>query len=265
MATGGWPYLHPAKAPHQGLQLSDPLPLFQTFGRNPQQMGEEMKVFTNLFRTELNHAGHWECAKTTYLIYITNDGISTTIRNFNGKHAEITLIERLTERYVKKTEIPMHVDVYINNSPCKECASALIDYLGKCRQSYINIYFANLYNIRRKSCIEKTENHVQLVDKADSMENSNGLRMLLDHKRCTLQPFNKEAWKHLLMAHGFIENPQVFDQMYIYHARKEGDDRSRAEEDVLLEYDLEYIEKEEVLSTSDYITMGSRQYCIPQT
>ncbi|XP_062598176.1 C-_U-editing enzyme APOBEC-1-like [Saccostrea cucullata] len=205
--------------------------------------GGKVDVFEHIFRTELDHRGSWKNATRTILIYTVNKSSWTKIQNVYLKHAEETLIKQLEKEYLMKIEkIRINVDVYINNSPCAECADRLHAFLENYPEVQMYIYFANLYNIRRNSCIKnmttKDEEHVWRVSNFKSIKNSMGLVMLLDHNRCTLQPFNKQTWVNLLDL--LKDNRIDFNQMY----QEICGDRSREEEDAYLREDLEIIKKE---------------------
>ncbi|XP_062605950.1 uncharacterized protein LOC134267754 [Saccostrea cucullata] len=136
----------------------------------------------------------------------------------------------------------MHVEVYMNNSPCRDCAERLLEFLTSHRRANITIHFSNLYKIWRKSCIMERCKHWLAVKRIDSNDNADGLRMLMDHRRCNIQPFDCKAWLDLMgILH--IQSPE-FEQIYMY--QNDGNDRSREKEDTLLQKDLNLITDQEM-------------------
>ncbi|XP_062598178.1 uncharacterized protein LOC134259586 [Saccostrea cucullata] len=84
--------------------------------------------------------------------------------------------------------------------------------------------------------------HWLAVKRIDSNDNADGLRMLMDHRRCNIQPFDCKAWLDLMgILH--IQSPE-FEQIYMY--QNDGNDRSREKEDTLLQKDLNLITDQEM-------------------
>ncbi|XP_062585060.1 uncharacterized protein LOC134246714 [Saccostrea cucullata] len=204
-------------------------------------------IFHCIYNTKLNHDDSVKDVYDTYIIFVVNKYKYGKIKNAYKKHAELTLIEKLSSLYPHNR--PMHVDVYMNNSPCRDCALELLEFLEASRQTQITVYFANLYNIRRKSCIISMEKHVKKVEKNDDDQNSEGLRRLMDHKRCKLLPFNLPAWTELYDIFG-VQDPE-FELNVDYTLMKAGKDRSREKEDLLLLEDLDYIYLQEICKHDD--------------
>lgn len=197
-----------------------------------------------------NDFGKWERVKTTYLVYTIDDDDPIIIKN-EGYHAEEQLIKELIQQGKVKDpdvsdnfkEMSLHdkkkmITIFINNSPCSQnphnCAGVLIDIL-KCNVNvHLRLYVANLYNIRRESC--KEEFHNKLIEIENHRANYRGLRNLMQHDRCKIMAFTKDIWKGLFkMTTGSDQLPDNYDNI------KDGNDRSRGTEDILVQTDLDHI------------------------
>lgn len=135
----------------------------------------------------------------------------------------------------------------MNNSPCSSpghnCTDKLIAILNKYERFRLKLIVANLYNIRRKSCTESNEDHIK-SKRLDTTHTANyiGLRNLMQHKRCKIKAFSKKTWERLVKKMNVI--PEVKkDILDNYTIQKEGNDRSRENEDKLIKKDLEYIRR----------------------
>jgi hypothetical protein len=154
-----------------------------------------------------------------------------------GDHTEKQLIARLKRDDRLKDGKNVSVRVFTNNSPCKDCALKLMDFFESRKSAYIRIYAANLYNIKRKSCMKKKEGHVEFVSDRKSDRNAEGLKELNELSNCEMGIFNREAWYEL------IDRLQIRVKYFYkqYDKKSKGNDRSRRREDKRLKKDLQYI------------------------
>lgn len=181
-------------------------------------------------KTVLDH-DNWERAKTTYLIAkIIVDGEERilNLRNKRGIHAEMVLIKELKELNVSA------VTLYMNNSPCYQCATALIKYLDTNDDVKLTLFVTCLYRVKRMSC----EKHSKCIKK--ETENNKGLKNLKIHYRCTIKAFTIKAWKELLKL---LEVSSKFRKQFWkeYYITQSKFVRSRKEEDKYIRSDLRKI------------------------
>lgn len=191
----------------------------------------------------MNHRS-WdgENVRDTCLIYIVDKGEPKILSNEEGKHAEINLKEELLKDDMDMA-VQRNIQVYINNSPCRACADELIVFLDMEKNSkvHMEIYAASLYNIKRKSCIDNGEPHVNSMDEKESEKesdsNAEGLRKLMEHPNCEMRVFKEKAWDDLM--HILEIHQEDFNERY--ETTSEGNDRSRRNEDERLKEDLKDI------------------------
>lgn len=220
--------------------------------------------------------GKWRKAKTTHLVCkIGADDpilISNTYGSAKGNHAE----EKMIQELIKKSKVKdstkstnssgpesdiidklnkmaieepkkeskteetksLTITIFINNSPCSQfphnCTGELIKMLDNNDQVNLILYVANLYNICRESC--KVEYHNGFIGQKNHTDNYTGLRNLMLHKRCTIKAFNKDVWKKLFEMMTKLDEP-----LDDYGNIKEGDERSRKDEDERIQTDLDHI------------------------
>lgn len=180
-------------------------------------------------------------ASSTYLVY-TIEGMHKPEILKNGTiHAEKQLISIIQETFTG----PLKIIIYINNSPCAECANLLKKFLVDNQNIQMVLYIAHLYNIQRRSCIRrkkarKNENHIKYISDAKHEENYLGLRNLMSLRgyRCRIEAFTKKIWKDLLNVTGISR--QI---MKNYNRRKKQYDRSRKNEDRRIKKDLNGIKR----------------------
>lgn len=204
-----------------------------------------------MYETVLNHSRKWERAMTTHIvckiagedspIKITNDP-----KGAGNKHAEKKLIKQLKEKIKAKKKGGGHellkITIYINNSPCSDsehkCTKQLINFLKKNKHVSLEMFVANMYNIRRKSC--KDEKHYALVDLDVHEANYKGLKKLMQHDRCEIMAFTKNVWEKLL---NFVTVSEECKKQLLeeYGNKMVGNDRSREEEDRRIQKDLDHI------------------------
>lgn len=146
-----------------------------------------------MWNTVLNHGyGYSELggslAKTTYLVCKIDSVPKPLIKgNDQGTHAEEQL-----KNYLEQMKLPKNkVTVYINNSPCADCAQILKDYLENNKGIHLTLYVTHLYNIRRMSCemgAKKNEGHMKFIKENEHEANYKGLRdlMNLEDNRCKI-------------------------------------------------------------------------------
>lgn len=218
--------------------------------------------------TNLDYYGKWNYAQKTHLVYQINGDAPIIIQNipatkyYAGIHAENQMIEKLnkkgkekktngssslesevTELFTKMSIKPMSITIYINNSPCSqsphECTSKLIEYLDSNVNVHLRLYVASLYNICRESC--KEEYHNEHITPTKHEANYRGLRNLMQHGRCEIMAFTEDIWKQLFeMTTGSDQLPDDYDNM------KDGNDRSRKDEDERIQTDLNHIRNNEL-------------------
>lgn len=143
------------------------------------------------------------------------------------------------------------ITVYQNNSPCSSsqhnCTKALINYLEENTGDSLKLYVTNLFKIRRNSCTLREEGHLPWVKYDDHKASYNGLRELMRHKRCEIKAYTKKDWLELLKVVPVSvpdETKQLIDE---YYCTKIGNnDRSREEEDTLIQDDLNHIRDNEL-------------------
>lgn len=206
--------------------------------------------------------GKWNYAKTTHLVCKVDDDHPTCIliSNTAEKHAEVNLIQELIRKSkLKLTNISSGTDdvidginkmsinppskrkkiiIYINNSPCSECADALIDVLDSNVQVRLKLYVASLYYIRRKSCDEEYHNEFVPSDKHKS--NFNGLKKLMLQARCKIKAFTKDVWEELFNIVALSSKTKT-ELVNGYGHVMDDNDRSRESEDTRIQEDLYYI------------------------
>lgn len=179
--------------------------------------------------TVLNH-DNWEKAKTTYIIAkIIADGKERILRlkNETGMHAEKVLIRKLNELNVSD------VTLFMNNSPCYQCATALIEYLDTEEDVEMTLFVTCLYMVKRKSCKE----HSKCIK--NETENNDGLKNLKAYDRCTISGYTIKVWKDLLKLMDMsIEFRQQFWEKY---RNKQYSTRNRKKEDKYIRSDLKKI------------------------
>ena len=115
------------------------------------------------------------------------------VKNLPGEeHAEIVMMNSLEE--FRNQE--MEVKVYMNYSPCFQCAKALIRFVGNPQWKIkLVIYFVELYRVKRKSCLRdgRCRNHWKFWRKT----NVKGLQLLHSSQNFSLNNFTNTEWKDL--------------------------------------------------------------------
>lgn len=216
--------------------------------------GNEDKLDT-MWNTVLNHGYGYSIlggnlATTTYLV-CKIDGVPGTIikRNQEGTHAEEQLVNDLEQMKLLKKKIT----VYINNSPCADCALILKTYLKKNKGIHLTLYVTHLYDIRRMSCemgAKKNEGHMKFIKENEHEANYQGLRDLisLGDNRCKIEAFTEDVWRELHKVMGLTKDCQ--ERMKKYDTKitdpmnpKKSHDRSRKEEDTYIEEDLIHLQE----------------------
>lgn len=211
-------------------------------------------IIHRMWDTVLDHIRGYQdgLATTTCLVY-TIEGINKPgiIKN-TSQHAEEILIHQL-----RNFEEPLKITVYINNSPCFNCANLLKKFLNKNQRFQMVLYITHLYNIKRRSCLlrktkGKNEDHTETFTDDLHVTTYNGLRdlMMLRGNRCRIDAFTKKVWEDLLNVTGL--SSQMLDN---YTRRKKGYDRSRQNEDRRIKKDLNGIKR--TLNPITYIHVNS--------
>lgn len=222
---------------------------------------------------DLNDYGKWEKAKKTHLVCKIDGDDPIIIANTSGKakgnHAEEKLIQELmkkskvkgptnssgpesvitdmlkemsiekpkTESKTEETKT-LNITIYMNNSPCSNtvnnCAGELIKMLDSNVRVSLIVYVTNLYNICRESC--KDEYHNGFINHKNHKDNYTGLKTLMQHERCTIKAFTKDVWKEL-----FKMTTKSDEHLDDYDKIMDGNERSREDEDKLIQKDLDHI------------------------
>lgn len=208
---------------------------------------DEEKI-KKMYQTVLHHKFGWSNAKTTYLFCKLHDK-NTLIKKTNipksegNKHAEKLMIDDLKETALSEE---LHITVYLSNSPCSSithnCTYHLRKFLEDYRHVRLKIYVTSLYNIRRKSCDKEKNKHNRFIDVEDHFANSTGLWNLMQHDRCEVKAYSKEIWEKLLKELK-LSNSDEHDLLKTYTDKRNGNDRSREEEDKRIQEDLRSIGK----------------------
>lgn len=198
-----------------------------------------------MWDTVLDHIEGYKqgLASTTYLVYMIEGMHKPGILKNEPSHAEEKFINLLWKNH----KGPLKITIYINNSPCAECAKLLKEFVENNQNIQMVFYITHLYNIKRSSCIlrkktGKDERHIKYIRKANHEDNYRGLRnlMSLGGNRCRFEAFTEKVWKDLLVLSG-ISKELAKLQMGNYNRRKKGYDRSRQNEDRRIKKDLNWI------------------------
>lgn len=124
-----------------------------------------------------------------------------------GSHAEEQMLRKLREKiHDMKTEKgeavknKLKITVYINNSPCSDCADKLLEFLKENTNAVLEMFVASLYKINRKSCEQSEHFHSKNypIDKPEHKKNCDGLRKLMNHDHCSIYAYKIENWIKLL-------------------------------------------------------------------
>ncbi|XP_052695979.1 uncharacterized protein LOC128174470 [Crassostrea angulata] len=139
----------------------------------------------------------------------------------------------------------LHITVYLSNSPCSSiehnCTYDLRKFLDDFRHVMLKIYVTSLYNIRRKSCDKDHNKHNHIIKDEDHFANSTGLWNLMQHERCEVKAYSKKVWEKLLKELK-LSNSDEHDLLKTYTDIRNGNDRSREEEDKRILKDLRSID-----------------------
>lgn len=127
------------------------------------------------------------------------------IEQNGARHAEHILTDRLRNRVTTLTRSPnrqMSVTVYMNYSPCADCADILLELDREVRNRFnsmirLEVAFASLYNIQRNSC--RLDCRHRLCDDDTHDRNVDGL-LRLDSAGVALRTFGAADWTDLMEA-----------------------------------------------------------------
>lgn len=217
----------------------------------------------HMYETVLYHKGDFGRAMKVHLFCVIDGDdmyISITNKSKGGEnqHAEELLIEELKTRNIlmkaQSSSAALNITVYISNSPCSSsdhnCAKKLRDFLNNFQNVRMTLHVTNLFKILRESC--KGHNH-RIDD--EYYANTCGLWNLMHHGRCCVEPFNKAIWqklfncnKHLMFSEAVQKNlmNQYAEQRPYFDKKGKrcgNNDRSRNEEDELINSDLKVVGK----------------------
>lgn len=213
-----------------------------------------------MYETVLNHKGDFGRALKTYLFRMV-DGqkhacFTNEQKSGGNQHAEELLVKELEKMTFEADPNSFNaksviLTVFISNSPCSSnghnCAKKLKDFVRICQNVSLLVYVTHLYKILRVSC----ETHRHRIDD-DFYANTCGLWNLMQHERCEIKPYNRTVWNEFLNIEYFGFSSEVkekllrdYDQKRDYYDRNRKhdgtNDRSRKEEDGLIEKDLKAI------------------------
>lgn len=210
-----------------------------------------------MYETVLNHSGDFGKARKTHLFYNVDKQIYNCFtnqkRSGGNRHAEELFVEKMETMTYPYSFKAKHVEltVFISNSPCSSsdhnCAKKLRDFVMTCRNVSLIVYVTHLYKVFRESC----EEHKWHMIDDDFYVNTCGLWNLVHQERCEVKPYNRTVWNELLST-DFCISSEVkekllndYDKKRDYYDRngvRDGtNDRSRKEEDGLIEKDLKAI------------------------
>lgn len=200
-------------------------------------------IIHKMWDTVLDHNNGYQqkLASSTYLVYKIEGMHKPGILKNDTTHAEKQLISIIQGNCTA----PLNIYIYINNSPCAECATSLKKFMVDNQNIKMVLYIAHLYNIKRRSCalreiLKKESPHIHRIPKAIHEDTYLGLRNLMSigGHRCRIEAFNKKVWEDLLALTGI--STQMMDN---YNRRKKGYDRSRQNEDKRIKKDLNGIKR----------------------
>ena len=160
----------------------------------------DVKDIFDAFWNAQYHGYLWP-SETIAVIFVQGIGINVLYNNWRD-HAEQKLIKYIKEIW---TDIPpLCLNVYMNYSPCHECAEHILNFLQDFKNVKINMRVAALYNIRRYSCVFNGHAH----EMKDSSRES--LLKLLDYGKFTgklqMGVFNLEIWNQLVQLLKQVSN-----------------------------------------------------------
>lgn len=209
---------------------------------------DKQTILDTMWNTVLNHKKGYKksggsLASNTYLVCKIDTVPELIIRenDTGGKHAEQKLIDDYLEN---KTTATTKVTVYMNNSPCKDCAGILKTCLEKNKGIDLTLYVTHLYNIKRKSCQDSAERHIKDITNKEHAANYKRLRdlMNLGDNRCKIEAFTRDVWRELHKVMDLTEDFQQRITTYGTTNTMKSHDRSRKDEDSNIKRDLEHIE-----------------------
>ena len=161
---------------------------------------------------------------------------------------------------------PMIVKIYMNYSPCGDCAKWLIKHLTQWVNDRTDIYAAGLYFIKRKSCENHHPTDHSLVDSSCS-----GFKQLLKYGQnngnINVQTFDIETWKQLIDLLKACSAPLTntvsyqYDGIIVPEVRCLYKNHTRANEDILMRQDLNSL-IEECNVRVEAITQGLQAVCL---
>lgn len=105
-----------------------------------------------MWDTVLDHNNGYQqnLASSTYLVFKIEGALTQGILKNDTMHAEKKLISIIQETCTAPLNFIIYI--YINNSPCAECATSLKKFMVDNQNIKMVLYIAHLYNIKRRSC-----------------------------------------------------------------------------------------------------------------
>lgn len=109
-------------------------------------------IIHKMWDTVLDHNNGYQqhLASSTYLVYEIEGMHNPGILKNDTMHAEKQLISIIQGNFTAPLKIIIYI--YINNSPCAECATSLKQFMVDNQNIKMVLYIAHLYNIKRRSC-----------------------------------------------------------------------------------------------------------------
>ena len=130
-------------------------------------------------------------------------GLEIKIPKQRAQHAEIYAIQNLTNIIQKQKEeccavtkrLPITIDLYINTTPCQNCAKELVKFKTFWKNQgceiTLKVVFSSFYNIQRYSCGKCSH---KKADDVDHINNCEGIKLMCSNN-IQLSPFGQDDWK----------------------------------------------------------------------
>lgn len=148
-------------------------------------------VIMHMWETPLHHTDR-NNARLTFLvgkIKMLQGKYTVILQSMTGSHVVKALLKKLE----KSNETVSYMNLYLNNSPCSECADELSTYLDTNEEVQLTMYVANLHMVRRESCAR--QGHSNCI--SEETVHNEGLRVLKNRAHCRIEGFEEKNWREL--------------------------------------------------------------------